>query len=881
MFEVGRLVARVALEGTQTLGRDLAASGQKFGAFAKTSSDSLARVGTATGLVGVGILALAGLAIKSFADFDKAMSSVQASTHATKSDMDDLRAAAVKAGADTAFSATEAAEGIDELSKAGVGVTDVLGGGLTGALSLAAAGELSVADAASVAATAMTQFKLHGDQIPHVADLLAAGAGKAQGSVSDLAAALNQGGLVASQAGFKIDETTGVLAAFASAGLLGSDAGTSLKTAILALQAPSSQASDLMRKYGIDVYDGSGKMLSFSAIAGQLQGKLGNLSDETRNATLATIFGTDAVRAAGVLYKEGADGIQDWNDKVNDSGYAAETARLKMDNLSGDIEYLKGSIDSALIQSGSAANDVLRNMVQTATGLVNAIGALPPPVLQAGLALTTMTGGTLGLIGVVLKVIPLVTTAQNVLKGLGISGKTAALGIGAAAGALTVVTLALNAYVQYQNDIQNTAKDFASTLDQTTGAITDQTRAMLVQKLAQDGVYGNAAAAKVGQKELTDAILEGGDALDKVNAKLAGKNNLVDFLNGGIQAGNAQQSITAITESLKGAKTQIEDQNKANEAAKASSTQLSGGLDDVAAAATDETSAIKTVTDALGAYASSALAARGGARAFEAAIDDATKAAKKNGQTLDIHTEKGRANQAALDGIAGAANKAASEQYALTGSVDSTRKVLDEGRSAFIKTAQKMGATKDEAKKLADQLLATPEKVGIQVKLTGGAAVIAQIGNIREHLGLVATAPKNSPTGKPGKTPKSKDADGSIRHYYAEGGFENHVAQISRVGTTRIWSEPETGGELYAPLAASKRSRSMDIIGQQLSEWGYDIVPKSGGGSRGSSSTKSGGNGPMRIRGELSVNGLPALIDARIDNALDEVATDTRGGSSV
>jgi TP901 family phage tail tape measure protein len=101
---------------------------------------------------------------------------------------------------------------------------------------------LDVADAAQIAATALTQFKLEGSDIPHVADLLAAGAGKAQGSVDDLSQALNQGGLVASQAGQSIEDTTGVLAAFAAAGLIGSDAGTSLKTALIALEKPSTAA---------------------------------------------------------------------------------------------------------------------------------------------------------------------------------------------------------------------------------------------------------------------------------------------------------------------------------------------------------------------------------------------------------------------------------------------------------------------------------------------------------------------------------------------------------------------------------------------------------------------------------------------------------------
>jgi TP901 family phage tail tape measure protein len=110
----------------------------------------------------------------SAADFDKSMSAVAAATHAPKDQIDQLRAAAIQAGKDTQYSATEAADGITELSKAGVSTASILNGGLKGALSLAAAGQLSVGEAAETAASAMTQFKLSGDQMPHVADLLAA-----------------------------------------------------------------------------------------------------------------------------------------------------------------------------------------------------------------------------------------------------------------------------------------------------------------------------------------------------------------------------------------------------------------------------------------------------------------------------------------------------------------------------------------------------------------------------------------------------------------------------------------------------------------------------------------------------------------------------------
>lgn len=346
-----------------------------------------------TSLLGIGTAAAAGVAVAvtKFADFDQAMSHVQAATHETAATMDLLRDASLKAGADTQYTATEAARGVEELAKAGVNAKDILGGGLTGALSLAAAGTIDVGDAAETAATAMTMFKLSGKDVPHIADLLAAGAGKAQGSVSDMGMALKQAGLVADATGLSIEETTGGLAAFASAGLVGSDAGTSFKSMLQRLTPQSQEAQAKMDELGISAYDAQGNFVGLSKFAGNLQGALKDLTPEQRNSALATIYGSDAVRAATVLYSQGATGVQGWIDKVNDAGYAADTAKIKTDNLRGDVERLGGSLDTAFIKTGSAANNVLRDMAQKLESVVNAYGEADPVVQTATLVIGTAT----------------------------------------------------------------------------------------------------------------------------------------------------------------------------------------------------------------------------------------------------------------------------------------------------------------------------------------------------------------------------------------------------------------------------------------------------------------------------------------------------------
>jgi TP901 family phage tail tape measure protein len=253
-------------------------------AAAPSKADAFGKLADKAAVAGLGVATAVGVAVKRFADFDQAMSAVQANSGATGAALESLRAAAIKMGADSQFSASEAAQGINEMAKAGVATADILGGGLKGAMDLAAAGQISVADAAETAATAMTVFKLSGDKIPHVADLLANAANKAQGGVGDMSQALKQAGLVASGMGLSIEETTAGLTAFASAGLLGSDAGTSFKTMLQRLNAPTGEAKNLMDDLNISAYDSAGNFVGLANVAEQLKTSMEKMTPAQRAA---------------------------------------------------------------------------------------------------------------------------------------------------------------------------------------------------------------------------------------------------------------------------------------------------------------------------------------------------------------------------------------------------------------------------------------------------------------------------------------------------------------------------------------------------------------------------------------------------------------------
>ncbi|MBN0039483.1 phage tail tape measure protein [Cellulosimicrobium cellulans] len=500
------------------------------GDFVSKNEQHINTLSNGLGIVGLGMAGFATLAVAKFAEFDAAMSSVQAATMESTDSMALLREAAIQAGADTQYSATEAAGAIEELAKAGVSTSDILGGGLTGALNLAASGAIDVASAAEIAASAMTQFGLSGEDVTHIADLLAAGAGKAQGGVEDLGMALNQAGLVASQTGLSIEETVGGLTAFAAAGLTGSDAGTSFKTMLQSLTPSSREAAKLMEELGISAYDSQGNFIGLAEFAGVLKGSLSELSVEQQNAAMKTIFGADAVRAASVLFQEGESGVREWIAAVDDQGYAAEQAAIRMDNLKGDLEGLSGSFETLLIRLGEGADGPLRGLVQGLDSVVDALGGMSPAA--QGALLSIVGGGGLVALGVagLGKLAVGVNEARLALQGLNISAKTAGITVGVMGTALGVAGVALALWAQNAAEararteaLKTTLDEFGETTEATTASLNDtlsqDQRNWLDKLLGRDPVTAIDLAKRMGLtvKDLTDYIVGQADAIDRVN----------------------------------------------------------------------------------------------------------------------------------------------------------------------------------------------------------------------------------------------------------------------------------------------------------------------------------------------------------------------------
>jgi TP901 family phage tail tape measure protein len=875
--------------------RDGAKGAQQFGqeldGLGKRSPKSFNDIALAAGGVGLALTGIAGYAVKAAMAFDKQMSEVAAVSNATGKDLVGLRAAALQAGKDTAFSATEAAKAEAELAKAGISTADIMGGALKGSLSLAAAGQMDLADAATIAAQTMNIFGLQGKDVTHIADVLASAANVSAADMHGLGQGLQQVGLVAHQAGWSLEQTTGVLAAFADRGLQGSDGATSLKTALQRLQNPTKEASAMLEQLGIEVYDQNGHFVDAVGLAGQLQARLGHLSEAERNSAFGVIFGSDAIRAANVLYATGSVGIERYTKAVDQNGAAAETARKKMDNLAGDIEQLRGSLETLAITSGTGANSGLRVLAQSATGLVNAIGSLPAPLASTLTVLSGVGGVTLLAAAGFLKVRQTVRDTLDALREMGPAGEKAAAGlsrVGSVLGrgsAIAAGVLALyegftllgkwidtwNAPIVRDVEKMSAAlKEFAST-GRTTGELAKTFGPQLgsLAKDINDVAKSNEYLAKTNTeaRKIASAGGKGGGSYAEVQADITRKSVLQQredlkaldqafaslATSGGVtQAKVALSQLSAATgKPVSELLALMPKYREALDGAAAANSGAAKGFGDVAANARTLGESMESavasgqkLTDVLGQLS-------GGHASFiqaeinaKNAVDDMSKALKDSSGSLDINTEKGRAAMQTVLGLREAAIKSAEAKYEETGSVGAASKVWDSYTGQLRKAMHDAGATDAQIDTLIGDLFRMPPSVTSRVDLPGVAGAINDAAQLRDVLrGLQGTyrasvittylTIRDEQTGQsagPRRGVITAQRWGGITEHAADGLLRD-AAMYSPTGPARYaFAEPSTGGEAFVPKFGDY-ARSTQILDRAARWYGGRFAPAGAGGA--------------------------------------------------
>lgn len=325
-------------------------------------------------------------AVQEAAGFEATLNTFKVTAGATADEMDRVSKTAIALGRDISLpgvSASDAADALTELSKAGLSVQDSIDGA-RGVLQLATAAQIDNATATNLAASALNAFGLSGDQAVRVADVLANAANASQGSIVDMGVALQQAAAVGRQAGLTLEQTVGVLTLFARAGLRGSDAGTSFRTALIRLINPTTKAQKEIDKLGLHLRTASGaiNLGVFDEFAQKTRG----LSAAQRDQALAIIFGQDAIRGAAILAREGTATLNAQIAGLGKSGTAAELAAARMSGLTGAVENLKNQLSTLGLTVGSALIPPLKTLADTMSSAIGQVNALITPLVQAGKA---------------------------------------------------------------------------------------------------------------------------------------------------------------------------------------------------------------------------------------------------------------------------------------------------------------------------------------------------------------------------------------------------------------------------------------------------------------------------------------------------------------
>jgi hypothetical protein len=477
----------------------------------------------------------------------------------------------------------------------------------------------------------------------------------------------------------------------------------------------------------------------------------------------------------------------------------------------------------AAIAGGSAITSQMRVVASTALFAKSAIaeeglslrtvGAL---AVSAGKGLLTSRAGALGL-AVGLQVLDsavgdsdksmhqLLTVGSDVATGFAVGGPWgAALGAG-----VGILQLFGEAHKQDAED----AKAFQDTLDKTTGAVTHHTASLLADKAASSGLADAAATLGISQREVFDAILQGGSAADQYKAKLLdlaaahttvtkrGKEYFTSVDATGQAANQAADFIDSMSGSLSSGADSWRTMKAANDAA---NSALRGSKQDADAAGQSIAEATKDVVSLSDAYTklNAVLSKRSTLRDYKASLDAADAALKDNGRTLNDNTEKGRANSAALDDIVA---KALAHAQALK----------DDGKAAsvqrgFLKQAQQ--ALEDEAgqffksekaaKAYVDRVFTIPANRITQLRLLGADSAAAKLQQIKDTMAAIrggANIRINVNTGD-----ISGIAKGAI--FMDKGGLREPMVS----GRPILWGE--AGPESYIPLVKPGDPRSPRAI---------------------------------------------------------------------
>jgi tetratricopeptide (TPR) repeat protein len=534
---------------------------------------------------------------------------------------------------------------------------------------------------------------------------------------------------------------------------------------------------------------------------------------------------------------------------------SAQLEQFKRQLQSEVVDVIGGEVIPALMDMARFVKDIWEGMPeegQTAIQILTMAGlALVGVTLAFGLAQRGAQAFTAWLAAV-----------QTQAAGTSLAMRTLQASMGFVGLALAATTTVMALFSSGAKSAKTDSSQFAKSLEQDAGTIGEYTRKQALAALETAGLGDVAAKAGIQMGDMVDALLGAPGAMDKVTSQF--KAYSATFDNSTLVQKGFEDALNDAHSALEAGREEYGRSQQAQE-------QHEQQTGDTTTAIKDQQKAVEDLSKAFDELTGQFLDGRAAQRDYESAIDDLTASIEENGRSLDLGTEKGRANDEALEKMVKSSydlSKAVMEQ---TGSQEEANAVLVSARNRLYDVLIQMGYTKDAAKQLTEEYFRIPAGVSTDVTANTGMAR-RQVADLKSDLnGIPRTINVSINAG----VRKAFDsafgminfADGGVippRSFraYADGA---HVAQIARAGDYRLFAEPETGGEAYIPLAESKRPRSTEILADVAARFGYQLMPAGGrrfddGGTVGGQAGGAGGQQTIRLELSLDRDGLIQVV---------------------
>jgi len=366
---VGAVDKRISKLGSFGVGAGLAGMFKAFDGISKSVVNvgrSLSGAGTKMAMFGAAVGAPMGLAIKQFTSFDDAIRATAAVTGSLgpegAASLSMLTDKARDLGATTSFTATEVANLMTELGRAGFNPTEI--NDMTAAvLDLSRATGTNATTSAGIMAAALRQFDLGATDAARAADILTETANQTFTSVEALGESLKYAGPVAKSLGMSLEDTTAILGVLGNVGIQGSEAGTALRRLSIISAGAGGKLQDL---FGVSNTDAAGNLKPLVQILDEINTATMDMPVAERTAKMAKAFGLLGITSANVLSKS-AGGVQELAAKLQMAdGVAAKTAKAMDAGLGGSFRLAKSAINDTAIEIGAA----LAPSLQTALGFI-------------------------------------------------------------------------------------------------------------------------------------------------------------------------------------------------------------------------------------------------------------------------------------------------------------------------------------------------------------------------------------------------------------------------------------------------------------------------------------------------------------------------------